>query len=410
MKSMMKKMGKAVSFCVVCLFTISIFVGCGEDKASSDTITLTIWEAEQNLEHVEKLCKDFAIDYKSKYPSAPDIAFEFTPYGEGVTIEKLGLYGPTGEGADVLAFVHDKLGTAIQESLLSENIYTEKYVQTFHSGAISAGSIDGKLYGYPITAESQIIMYNKKTVTAAEVESLETFLTSGKKLMWKINDGYYSFSLFTDAILYGVDGTNVNDVKFNGEETLQNMVSILGLTNYENIIMQDANLAVTLMQDTAGTDKIDAVIATPYLYEQIKAAIGAENVGIAPLPSLNNKALRPYSGFKMYGVNRYSKHPNLSHALSEYLTNHKSQTYRMVKQGLLPSLNTVEMLEQVSKIPAMSVYKTSLDQSIVMPNLTIMGSKYWSNFENTMTEIFRDKPSQDDIVTLLTTLQGLVAQ
>lgn len=410
MKSMMKKMSKVVVFCAVALFAASVFVGCGSGDTSTSAITLTIWEGDQNLEHVEKLCRDFAIDYKSKYPSAPNINFEFTPYGEGVTIEKLGLYGPTGEGADVLAFVHDKLGTAVQESLLSENIYAEKYVQNFYGGAIMAGSLDGKLYGYPITSESQVIMYNKKTVSETQVASLEALLSSGKKVMWKINDGYYSFSLFTDAILYGVDGTDARDVTFNGDETVQNMVNVLSLSNYENIIMQDVNLAVTLMQDTAGTDKIDAVISTPYLYEQLQDAIGSENVGIAPLPTLNGKTLRPYSGFKMYGVNRYSENPSLAHALSEYLTNHKSQTYRMIKQGLLPTLNTAEMLEQVSQNPIMNIYKTSLDQSLVMPNLTIMGSKYWSNAENAMTEIFRDKPTQENISLLLTSLQGLVAE
>ncbi len=399
----MKKIGV-----LICL--VAILSACSSGESTVESITITVWEGEQNLEHVERLCKDFAIDYKSKYPSTPEIIFEFTPYGEGVTIEKLGLYGPTGEGADVLAFVHDKLGTAVQESLLSENAFPHKYYQDYYVDSISAGSIEGRLYGYPITSESQVIMYNKNTVSEEEVTSFENLLDSGAKLLWKINDGYYSFSLFSDSILYGIDGTDARDVQLNTTETIDNINNILTISNSQNIIMDDVNLAVTLMQDTAGADQIDAVISTPYLFEQIVAALGEENVGIAPLPTLNGTVLRPYSGFKMYGVNRYSKNPTIAHALAEYLTNEKSQSYRLIRQGLLPSLNTPEILQEVENNAQMSVYKQSLDNSIVMPNITIMGSKYWSNFENTMTEILRDKPTEAEISAKLETLQVLVAQ
>lgn len=104
---------KRILLCVLmlCLFVLA---GCRErGSGSKETLTLTIWEDNKNISLVQEMAEEFARYYAYNYPNAPQLRFEIVPHSEKSAVEDLVLDGPAGKGPDVLAFVHDTLGSAV---------------------------------------------------------------------------------------------------------------------------------------------------------------------------------------------------------------------------------------------------------------------------------------------------------
>src|SRR5690606_14668780 len=100
---------------------------------------------------------------------------------------------------------------------------------------------------------------------------------------------------------------------------------------------------------------------------------------ITVLPTIDGSTLKPFSGYKGYGVSSYTKHPHLAHAFAAFLTSAENQYYRFVKKQLLPTVSDTARFEQAlendtqNKYSAAIVMAESLDNSVTMPNILAMG-------------------------------------
>jgi len=418
---------------VLLLILLLVLVGCERRAVNtgSEDITLTIWEDNKNIEVVTTITEEFARFYAFNFPSAPKLKFQFIPHSEQSSVEDLVLAGPAGTGPDILAFVHDTLDTAVSGNLLARNSYADKIIATHSNEAAQAASLNGIMYGFPITSESQVIIYRKSKISVSQISNIETILNSNQanaKLVWDVFEGYYSFGLFNDALLYGLDGETVTGVK-SSYLNFATPNAIANVSYLKNNFKSNTNLVIP--GSTSGTTDIeglslflagnvDAIIVAPYFWASAKEHFG-DDVQMAPLPKVNNQEMRPFSGYKLYGVSRYSKYPALAQQLADFMTSEWAQALRLKNKSLLPTVtslttkidqtsiivNSWRMLETTRiTIPEATlvearIFKDSLDQSITMPKIARF-SAFWIAYANNMKALWeKSSLTEQDLIDYL---------
>lgn len=404
---------------LIVLLLLLTLAGCGrrEVPKSSEDITLTLWEDSKNIELVSQMTEEFARFYAFNFPNAPKLKFQFIPHSEQSSVEDLVLAGPAGTGPDILAFVHDTLDTAVTGNLLARNTYSDKIKATHNQDAVQAASLNGVMYGFPITSESQIIIYRKSKISNTQIQSIEQILDANKanaKLVWDIFEGYYSFGLLNDALLYGSDGETTTGIKssylnFATQQSIQNIAYARNTyRNHPNLVIPGSTSGSTDIEGLSLflSGDVDAIIVAPYFWASAKEHFG-NDVGMASLPTINGQTMRPFSGYKLYGVSRYSKYPALSQQLADFLTNEWSQAIRLRDKSLLPTvtslteklnqssiqvdswrgLQTTRITISESSLIEARIFKASLDSSITMPKI-VRFSAFWIAYANNMKALW----------------------
>lgn len=383
----MKKLRLILIALLVFVLTFGVF-GCKKNNQTSQVITLKVWEDESNIDMLLLLAEEFIADYVQRYPKAPTLKIIFEPQTEGSAVENINLHGESGKAADVFAFIHDNLGKAVTSGDIAEVLYPFELKSIHNQESIAAFTLNDKLYGYPITAESITIMYDKTKVDAETLSSFENLKASGKKIAWKTtSDAYYTFAFLTDANLFGEGGKDKNELDFDTPQAVDNLYNFV--SQYKDCIADiQPEEAVSLLQ----SGEVVGIVSSPFLWSTVKNALG-DNAAITILPKINGNTLKPFSGYKGYGVSSYTKYPHLAHAFAAFLTSAENQYYRFVKKQLLPTVSDTSRFEQAlendtqNKYSAAILMAESLENSVTMPNILAMGN-YWAPMQDALTAIW----------------------
>jgi len=382
-------------------------VACGGGTSSETKVTLTLWEDDTNIEMLGVIAEEFSAWYAAEYPLAPRVEINFIPESEGKSISNLILDGPSGNGPDIVAFVHDTLGTAVNNGLLSEVPYTSQIKEENSPESVAAFTYDETLYAYPYVAESITVMYDKTQLTPTDLGSFDTLLASGKKIALTMSgdgSGYYGFGVLNDTVLFGNDGTEANNLDLATDGAVHNLYSLCH--TYSSVITDtDPDTALALM----GTGEVAGIVTSPYLWDSVKENLGS-SAGLATLPLINGQSQRPFSGFKGYGVSKYSKNPTIAHLFAKYLTSEDTQYYRYFQKGYLPTyVGSSRIDDAIAADEEASVFKASLATSLPMPNILAMAD-YWSPMQDAMTEIWtaKDTITEAQVRTILETATSTI--
>ena len=386
--------------------------GCDRGRSgSSSSVTLTIWEDASNIEKVKEIAKEFVAQYKATYPEAPKIEFKYVEQTEKSAVEKMNTVASTGNGPDIAAVTHDTIASGVDNKVIAPATYADGVKSRMTEEALNAVTYDDTVYGYPITAESQTIMYDSTKVSASELASLEALKASGKKLSWNVtgdNGGYYSWGLCNDSVLFGASGKDASDVDIAKPNAVKNVTDFF--KNYlGNIVDETPENGVASVQNgvTVG------VVTSPFLLKSMQNAIG-ENLKLAKLPTIGGQELRPFSGYKAYVVSRYSKNPSIAQEFCNYLTSVDSNEYRLSEAGYLPAvpLDANEGIKELVKNDENAkVYAQSLELSMVMPNIPEMNN-FWKPMNNANSGFKKDSATltesvvQSKLNEVTTTLLG----
>lgn len=374
---------------------VSLLTGCGTGGGSSDEITIKIWEDRSNKEMVEYLAKDFAAAYRRTYPDAPKISFEFTEQTEKSAIEKMASgIAESGEGPDIAAVTHDTIASGVGNKLIAPASYSDAVKARMTDDAVNAVTVDDVVYGYPITAESMTVMYDKSKVTEAELASFDAIKASGKKLVLQMtgdDGGYYTYGLYTDSILFGEDGKDAKSVDIGTSKSVANVTKFY--KEYSSCF-EDASPETGANYVKNGTNGIVGLISSPFILDTMKNQLG-DNLGIAKLPTINGEQQRPFSGYKAYVVSKYSKHGALAQEICNYITSYDAMAYRLNEKGYLPACDLdadEQIAETIEEDAFASIFAASLADSVVMPNIPEMNN-FWRPMNNASTGFHKDAAS-----------------
>lgn len=369
---------------LLAFLAIPLLSGCSTNDAGS--VTLTVWEDQSNVAVVQELCDEFVRLYSETYHDV-ELNVVVEAHKEKSAIEDMASgKAEAGEGPDIAAVTHDTIASGVTNQLVAKVSFSDALKARMTEAAMNAVTVNdefgnGVVYGYPITAESVTIMYDKTKISAAELASFEALKESGKKIAWPLSGddaGYYTWGLFTDSVLFGANGKDTATVNIGTDQSSKNVKLF-----FDNYLDSIRDLSPETALSYVNNGSVAGIVTSPFMLNDMQNALGS-NLALAPLPTLNGQTLNPFSGYKAYVVSRYSKHGAIAQELCNYITSYDANLYRLTQKGYLPAvpLNANERIERaINNSEFAKVFKESLEVSRVMPNIAEMRN-FWSPMNN----------------------------
>ena len=153
----------------------------------------------------------------------------------------------------------------------------------------------------------------------------------------------------------------------------------------------------------AKNDSIIAGVTGVWAAQELQEAWG-DNLGATKLPTYTvagkQVQMSSYAGYKMIGVNAYSKEKEWAAELAQWLTNEENQLLRFEKRGLGPSNIEAASNEAVAQSPAIQALIAQSEYA----SLQRVGVKYWDAAYHFASAILEGKATNDNMQELMNNL------
>lgn len=344
----MKKMVKAACG-VLALCSTFLGVGC-KKKEAADTIKLTIWVSEAD----KSFATSVADEFKAKNPNK-NYQIVIDIQGENDVATRV--LNDVENAADVYSCSNDQLSKLINGDALARiaGERLERVKKANSDGAIDAATVevDGEqgVYGMPYTDNTFFLYYNKSVLTETDVASLDGILSkcsNTKQFAFPMADGWYSSAFYFGKNL-GYEVTydkNLAETSISCDFDNQTGVAVTeSMWNYvkDGRVKADANDS----KITAGFNDGTIVAAVSGIWNKttIQGYLG-NNFAAAKLPTYTfNKGktgeeqvqLVSFAGYKLMGVNNYSKNKTDAMDFAEFFTNKENQIKHFEARGFVPT-------------------------------------------------------------------------
>lgn len=374
--------------------------------SSSAAIPLTIWGAQEDQQMLKEMCDAYAKENPNK-----TYQFRFGVLGEGNSSDKI--LNDVEAGPDIFAFPSDRINTFYAGGALARiGGELETQVKANNSeGSVEAATIrvgDAEhLYAFPITGDNCYFLYYDKSVfrDPKDLQSLDRILDkaeeAGKKVHFKINDdGWYLASFFfaDEDLKYKV---TYNDrmveekveINFDSEDGLEVMKAIRHYIGRDALVAQtdDSKIIAAFTPDREGNRECAAAVSGTWNAATIRELLG-EDFGVCILPTVKidgeDVRLSGFMGYKLMGVNGYSKNKGEAAKLAAYLTNEENQLKRFRTRGLGPTNKKVASLPEVMDDP---VIATVLEQAAYNRSQKDVPSAFWTPMASLITPLITAK-------------------
>lgn len=374
--------------------------------ATDGVVSLTVWASEEDQDLTTELLDQFKAEY-------PDVEFDIQLGAESESNAKDDILVDVEAAPDVYAFADDQINELVNAGALQEVVatYTYDVAGANVSGSVSAATINGKLYAYPMTADNGYFMfYDSSVFSESDVQSLDTMIEKAKeadkKIAMDVSNGWYIYSFFQGAgyeLTLNEDGSNTCTWNADGATDVAQAILDLFATGVF-VDMNDEDQATALAEGT-----VCAAVNGTWRAETAKEAWG-DNYAAAKLPTFTvagkEVQMSSYSGYKLIGVNPHSKNVGWSMLLAEYLTNEASQVARYEARGLGPANIAAASSEIVQADPAIAALAAQAE--FATPQR--VGGNFWAPAESLGGILAGGNPDGTDLQTLLdTATEGISA-
>ena len=343
---------------------------------------LLVWAPDKAVALIEEQCKAFAAQY-------PDANIKITVKAQGEGDASAALLNDPEKAADVFGFACDQLSGLINAKVIKpvNAFFVNDVVKNNSAGSIQAAAYDQKLYAFPETGDNgYYLVYDKSVVSDEDAKTLEGILAAckkaGKQFIFNVGNGFYGCTLpFTGGLeINGLAEDNVTQLfnDYNEDEVVDTLVAFATLFHeYEGTLVDNDPSAVTA-GFSVDPKTVAAGVDGSWNAAGVAAALG-ENFGAAKLPTINvngkAKQLISLHGYKLIGVNNYTKYPNAATLLADYLTNEACQIERAEKLSWGPSNINAAKSEAVTGNVAVSAILEQAANSL--PQINIAGT-FWT--------------------------------
>lgn len=388
---MLKKSKKAMALILSTLLVGTLFAGCGSKDKGGETkapagnetktpaqkqkVTLKVWGSQEDQTMLTSM-----IDAFKKAHTDKEYDISLGVVGEPDAKTKY-LEDPAA-AADVFAFANDQILDLVNAGGLYEVTRNKDAIISANSeGSIDAATVNGKLYGYPMTADNGYLLYYDKSVISDEAaKSLDGILAAAnkanKKVFMDVSNGWYIASFFLGAggKLTVKDGKQVCD--FNNETGVKVGEAIKKFTADKAFITGDDAVL------TGGFgDNIVAGVSGTWNADAIKGKLG-NNYAATKLPTftVDGKQVQmgSFAGYKLIGVNSQTKAPVDAMDLAEFLTNEENQALRFKQRAMGPSNKKVAESAEVKANIALAALQ--MQNQYATSQKEVLGA-YWTPAE-----------------------------
>ncbi|MCR4734650.1 MAG: maltose ABC transporter substrate-binding protein [Treponema sp.] len=353
---------------------------------NAEKVVLTVWESANGP---DEFIKQAGEAYTKNHPNV-EIKYVNVELGDAIT--QIALDGPAGVGPDLFAGPHDRLGSLVSGGHILPTANPDKVKNEVLGACSTALTYDGTMYGYPVSAETYALFYNKDLIAENEVpktwEDLAKWSLDFNKnnpgkygFVMDVGNGYYTI-IFTTSDgnrLFGESGTDTSNTNINSEKSIKGMEFFKTLRSSLDVPASDLDTSTADAAFQSGS----AAMHITGLWNVVPFKDAGINFGITTLPSLpgNDKPAASFSGTRAMFVSAYSEHPAEANDFAEFLISSEMQKLRFDLTGTVPSINV-----EVSS-PYLSGFMAQLDYAFPMPSIPEMGM-YWEAMNNASKNIW----------------------
>ena len=344
---------------------------------NNEVISLTVWGAKED----QALLNDLVEGFKQQYSNEAD--FDITLGIEDELDCKNIVLSNVNEAADVFTFFDDQLMALAAAGVLEPITYQEEIIERNLEGAVKAATINDMVYAYPLTADNGYFMYyNSQYFSEEDVKSLDRMLEVAgqhdKKIAMDMSSGWYLYAFFgntglslglNDDYVTNYCTWNTADGAIKGTDIVEAMKKMAASKGF---ISTDDDGFIRGVEDGSIIAGINGTWNAVRVEEAWKEHYAATKL---PTYSVANKQVQMSSfvGYKMVGVNAYSKNPEWAEKLAEYLSNEQNQFKRFKQNGQGPSNKQAAQSEEINQ----SIAIKALLQQSEFGDLQHVGGLYW---------------------------------
>lgn len=404
---------------VVPVLAAAVAVSSAMGAAAEETISLTLWGAEED----QTLLADLVSKFKETYA---DFSFDIQIGVESESTAKDTVLTDMEAAADVYAFASDQIYDLVNAGALAN---LDEYDEAFQAvagksladvkaanseGSVKAATVNDSLYAFPMAGDNTYFLYYDSSIVSAEdAQSWDTLLAAaeagGKKVGMTLASGWYNAGFFYGAGFttdLNDDGTTSMDWNgtsasgYTGVQVTQSMLNIAGNPAFQAIADGDIS-----NQIAAGG--LCAVISGTWDAQAAQDAFG-EGYAATKLPTFtcgeDQVQMGSAFGYKFIGVNAYAENIGWAAVLAEFLTNEEAQVARFDARQIGP---TNLVAAEADSVKANISVSAAVEQS-AYGVLQRVGGKYWDPTATYGEMIAQGQLSVDDEAGIQAALDTLV--
>ena len=320
--------------------------------AAAEPIRLTVWAGFDEMDWLKRQLEAF----EAANPQW-DITWNI---GEYETYDSFSMLLEDPEaGADIFFFGDDQLRELVWADALMplpREDAAQILAQTSQAVYDAVVDQDGQCWGFPLSADTILLYYNKNVFSEKDVKSLDAMIEKAP-VAYSLNLGtdVASFYLANGCTMFGADGKNeAAGFRFNGSRgtavTLW-LADFVGHKNFRNNV--DSIGSWGLWEGELGASFLNYE-AYDFLYEMM-----GNDLGVAPLPTITidgqPRQMKAYSSAYCVGVNRHTDQADAALALARFLTRAESQLQRW-KVNQFPTYPTYPIATELLSDPAVQAH------------------------------------------------------
>ena len=377
-----------------------VFASCGKKEpaaaggsssssagsAAPEKITLKVWES---LQGPDEFIKKAGEAYTKLHPN---VTVEFVNVELGDASGQIALDGPAGVGPDLFAAPHDKLGELVTGGHVLPTVDADGVKKSVLGACSQALTYNGTMYGYPVSAETYALFYNKALISESDVPKswdqlsiwVKDFNTKNKGkygFVMDVGNGYYTIIFTTEKgnRLFGSTGTDTSTSYLNTTAAVEGMKFFQSLRKVLDVSADDLTTATCDAAFQSG----NAAMHITGLWNVRPFEDAGIDFGVAPLPSLPGESTpsASFSGTRSMQVSAYSEHPAEAADFAKFLLTPEMQQLRFDLTGAMPSIDTPVSSKYISG------FLKQLDYAFPMPSIPEMGA-FWDTMGNTSKNIW----------------------
>lgn len=341
----------------------------------ANEVTLTVWESTGGP---DEFIKQAGEAFTKLYPH---IKINYVNVELGDSTGQIAWDGPAGVGPDLFAAPHDKLGELVVGGHVMPTADPDEVGAQVLESCRTALTYDGVMYGYPVSAETYALFYNKALISEDEVpKTLEELKEFSRKFneanpgkygfIMDVGNGYYTI-IFTTSQgnrLFGPDGTDTENTNINSPASVEGMKFFQSLREILDVPAADLTTSIGDSVFASG----GAAMYITGLWNVANFEKAGLEFGVAPLPALPGEDTPPasFSGTRAMFVSAYSYNIEEAELFARFLISEEMQRLRFDITGTVPAIP----LEVES--PYIEGFLTQLEYAFPMPSIPQM-SAYW---------------------------------
>ncbi|WP_300381595.1 maltose ABC transporter substrate-binding protein [Clostridium sp.] len=402
------KFKKIINLLLITSMTMGVFSGCGKKEIPLEENNTEVKEEVGALVPEEGAKLTFwTLSGDSEYGKAVAQAFE-EKYGIKVDVQENGmesvskmmLDGPSGNGADIFMGPHDAFLVSKDAGIIAE--LSEEGSKTVKNEidevAVNTVSLDGKVYGVPVSIENYALLYNKDLVTGEPASTMEqikeeagAYNDPSQNKFWYITvptDGYPAFTFLSSYgfELFGPIGTDGDNPGFDTPEFVKGLEAISKLKDIIPIKAEDLKMeTMSLLEQNFKEGKTAYYPIGPWLVKSLKE----ENInfGVTPLPTMDGKQLRSFSGVQNAYVSAYSEYPKAAELFALFLTSDEAANFLYEKSYRITAKKDITNVTGLMADEELRVFSEAFKTSVPMPSTKRL-SYYWTVMQGVLNSVF----------------------